>query len=202
MDRCHAANRCVPLPSFSAAEVWCLYRPRGNEADINDGQMPIVEVGLMAERLSKPRPMDGQTEPQVATSSGVTAEHLRRVRRQTRALPAVRHRVRRHQPCLVGDGPGARPRSLPDGLGAVYRHARDFYLAGDAPRGCFQLGTAVTEANRDPDVRAVVEHTMPAFTATFAQRFERAVRARTGASPAVLDALIDTTIGVICARPD
>ena len=37
----------------------------------------------------------------------------------------------------------ARPRSLRDGLGAVYRYARDFYLAGDdAPRGCFLLGTA------------------------------------------------------------
>jgi hypothetical protein len=29
-----------------------------------------------------------------------------------------------------------------------------------------------------------------------------AVRARTGASAAVLDALIDATVGVICARPD
>jgi TetR/AcrR family transcriptional regulator, copper-responsive repressor len=121
-----------------------------------------------------------------------------------------------------------RPRSLPDGLRAVYRYARDFYLAGDAPRGCFLLGTAVTEANRDPEVRTIVEDTMSAFTATFAQRFERAerdgelsphapdalaqiatatlntlaVRARTGASAAVLDALIDATVGVICVRPD
>jgi TetR/AcrR family transcriptional regulator, copper-responsive repressor len=122
----------------------------------------------------------------------------------------------------------ARPRSLRDGLRAVYRYARDFYLAGgDAPRGCFLLGTAVTEANRDPEVRAIVEETMSSFTATFAERFERAerdgelsphapdalaqiatatlntvaVRARTGASAAVLDALIDATVDVICARP-
>lgn len=122
----------------------------------------------------------------------------------------------------------ARPRSLADGLRAVYRYARDFYLTGgDAPRGCFLLGTAVTEANRDPEVRAVVEATMSAFTATFAARFERAdrdgelsphspdalaqvatatlntlaVRARTGASAADLDALIDATVGVICG-PD
>jgi AcrR family transcriptional regulator len=119
----------------------------------------------------------------------------------------------------------ARPRSLPDGLRAVYRYARDFYLTGgDAPRGCFLLATAVTEANRDPQVRAVVEATMSAFTATFTERFERAerdgelsphapdvlahiatatlntlaVRARTGASAADLDALIDATVGVIC----
>ena len=123
----------------------------------------------------------------------------------------------------------ARPRSLRDGLRAVYRYARDFYLTGgDAPRGCFLLGTAVTEANRDPEVRAVVEATMLAFTTTFAERFERAerdgelsphtpdalahiatatlnalaVRARTGASVADLDTLIDATVGVICGRPD
>jgi AcrR family transcriptional regulator len=122
----------------------------------------------------------------------------------------------------------AKPRPLPDGLRAVYRYARDFYLAGDPPRGCFLLGTAVTEAYRDPEVRAVVEDTMSAFTATFADRFERAerdgelsphapgalaqiatatlntvaMRARTGADAAVLDALIDATIGVICGRPD
>jgi AcrR family transcriptional regulator len=119
----------------------------------------------------------------------------------------------------------ARPRPLPDGLRAVYRYARDFYLTGgDAARGCFLIGTAVTEANRDPDVRAVVEATMSAFTATFSERFERAerdgelashapnalahiataalntlaVRARTGASAAQLDALVAATIAVIC----
>jgi TetR/AcrR family transcriptional regulator, copper-responsive repressor len=123
----------------------------------------------------------------------------------------------------------ARPRSLRDGLRAVYRYARDFYLAGgDAPRGCFLLGTAVTEANRDPQVRALVEATMASFTATFAERFERAerdgelsphapdalaqiataalntlaVRARTGAPTAVLEGLIDATVDVICRRPD
>src|SRR5689334_12587104 len=51
----------------------------------------------------------------------------------------------------------ARPRPLRDGLGAVYRYARDFYLTGDdAPRGCFLLGTAVTEANHDADVRTII----------------------------------------------
>ena len=90
-----------------------------------------------------------------------------------------------------------------------------------------RLGTAVTEASRDPEVRAIVEDTMSAFTATFAERFERAerdgelsphapdalaqiataalntlaMRARTGASATVLDTLIDATVGVICARP-
>jgi hypothetical protein len=69
---------------------------------------------------------------------------------------------------------------------------------------------------------------MTAFTNAFAERFERAerdgelsahppdalaqiatatlntisLRARTGAHPDVLDALIDATVDVICARPD
>jgi TetR/AcrR family transcriptional regulator, copper-responsive repressor len=121
----------------------------------------------------------------------------------------------------------ARPRPLRDGLRAVYRYARDYYLAGDAgPRGCFLIGTAVTEATGDAEVRAVVEATMAAFTETFAERFERAeregelaphapdalaaiataalntlaVRARTGAPPETLDALIDATVDVICRR--
>lgn len=121
----------------------------------------------------------------------------------------------------------ARPRPLRDGLRAVYRYARDYYLAGDdGPRGCFLLGTAVTEAHRDPQVRALVESTLCAFTETFTGRFEQAardgelaragpnalahiataalnslaVRARTGAEPAALDALIDATVDVICGR--
>jgi AcrR family transcriptional regulator len=123
----------------------------------------------------------------------------------------------------------ARPRSLRDALRAVYRYARDYYLAGDdAPRGCFLLGTAVTAAHSDPEVRAVVETTMKAFTEAFAARFERArrdgelsphapdalaqiataalntisVRARTGADAVTLDAIIDATIDVICGPPD
>jgi TetR/AcrR family transcriptional regulator, copper-responsive repressor len=123
----------------------------------------------------------------------------------------------------------ARPRSLRDALRAVYRYARDYYLAGDdAPRGCFLLGTAVTTAHDDPEVRHIIESTLNAFTETFAERFERArrdgelsphapdalaqiataalntiaVRARTGADRATLDAIIAATVDVICARPD
>ena len=123
----------------------------------------------------------------------------------------------------------AEPGSLRDGLRAVYRDARDYYLVGDdEPRGCLLLGTAVTEARRDPQVRDIVESTMTAFTETFAERFEQAardgelgaaapdalghiatatlntlaVRARAGASVADLDMLIDATVGVICGRRD
>lgn len=118
----------------------------------------------------------------------------------------------------------AAPDPLRDGLQTAYRAARDFYLAQDG-RGCFLIGTAVTEANRDPEVGAIIETTFAGFTAVFAERFERAahqgelaahppealaqiataalstlaVRTRSGASPDVLDTLIDATVDVICA---
>jgi len=121
------------------------------------------------------------------------------------------------------------PEPLRNTLRSVYRGAKEYYLAGhDAPRGCFLLGTAVTESTGDTHVREIVESTMTAFTNAFAERFERAerdgelsahppdalaqiatatlntisLRARTGAHPDVLDALIDATVDVICARPD
>jgi TetR/AcrR family transcriptional regulator, copper-responsive repressor len=117
------------------------------------------------------------------------------------------------------------PRSLRDGLRAVYQGACVFYQVGDQdPRGCFLIGTAVTEANGDPQVRTIVDETFEAFTAAFTERFERAardgqlaplppaalahiatatlnniaLRARTGASAAAIDALIDATIDAIC----
>jgi|SRR5215211_2172555 len=122
----------------------------------------------------------------------------------------------------------AKPRSLRAGLRAVYEGARKFYLAGDdAPRGCFLVGTAVTEATHDDRVRAIVDLTFDAFTELFAERFERAardgelssaaapralaeiatatlniiaLRARTGAKAEVLSALIDATVDVVCGR--
>jgi TetR/AcrR family transcriptional regulator, copper-responsive repressor len=119
----------------------------------------------------------------------------------------------------------AQPRPLTDTLRAVYHGAARWYLAGDdGPRGCFLIGTAVTEARRNPRVRAIVESNFAAFTHMFADRFERAaldgelaphsptalahiataalntiaLRARTGAEPEVLDAIVDATVDVIC----
>ncbi len=117
------------------------------------------------------------------------------------------------------------PRTLRDGLRALYRGARDFYLTADpAPRGCFLIGTAVTEAARDADVRAAVDGTFDAFTAAFTKRFEQAaadgelaplpataaaalatatlntiaLRIRAGAGPETVDALVDSFVAVVC----
>jgi AcrR family transcriptional regulator len=119
----------------------------------------------------------------------------------------------------------AQPRPLREALRAVYRGAARWYLAGDGgPRGCFLVGTAVTEARRNQKVGAIVESTLAALTDMFADRFERAalvgelaphsptalahiaaaalntiaLRARTGAEPELIDAIIDATVDVIC----
>jgi AcrR family transcriptional regulator len=120
----------------------------------------------------------------------------------------------------------AKPGTLRERLVAVYRGALAVYLAGrDGPRGCFLVGTAVTEATRDEKVRHIVEATFGAFTDLFTERFARAVadgelgpsanprafgqlatatlntlalRARTGANRQVLDALIEATVDAVC----
>ncbi len=113
------------------------------------------------------------------------------------------------------------PGPLREVLRAALQGARDFYL-DDGGRGCFLIGTAVTEAGGDPEIRAIAESTFAAFTQTFTARFERAaregelahapealaqiavaalnnlaVRARTGADRPTLDALIDATVNVV-----
>jgi TetR/AcrR family transcriptional regulator, copper-responsive repressor len=120
----------------------------------------------------------------------------------------------------------ARPGPLRDQLRHIYRSAAAFYrVGGNRPRGCFLVGTAVTEATRDERVRAAVDATFEAFTELFAARFEKAagdreisastgsralaqiatatlntiaLRVRTGASDEVIDALIDATVDVVC----
>jgi TetR/AcrR family transcriptional regulator, copper-responsive repressor len=120
-----------------------------------------------------------------------------------------------------------KPGPLPERLRAVYRSAAAIYRAGgDPPRGCFLVGTAVTEATRDERVRTIVDTTFEAFTELFAERFERAaregelatsaspralaqiataalntiaLRARTGAKGEVLSAIIDATVDVVCS---
>lgn len=119
----------------------------------------------------------------------------------------------------------AKPRPLRATLRAVYRGAAEFYRGGEGcSRGCFLVGTAVTEAVRDERVRSEVEATFDAFTELFTERFQRAaedgelaaapapalaeiataalnniaLRIRTGANGNVIDGLIDAAVNVIC----
>ena len=119
------------------------------------------------------------------------------------------------------------PGTLRERLCLLYEGAAAFYLQGgpEAPRGCFLVGTGLTEALLSPPVRAVLEQTFDAFTRSFARAFQRAVataelsasvspedlaqlatatmntlslRARTGAAPNMLKRLAAAAIEIIC----
>jgi AcrR family transcriptional regulator len=112
-------------------------------------------------------------------------------------------------------------------LGALYAKALSIYLANGA-RGCFMIGTAVTEAAADPAIRAalgdalreiegafaariararengeVVRHADPAALAKVAAAilYSLAVQARAGASRQSLEATASAAVDLICAAP-
>jgi len=109
-------------------------------------------------------------------------------------------------------------------LGAIFDRTVDIYRAGEAgQRGCFLIGTAVTQAVDDPEARELLATYIAETDALFRKRFERdagqlaagvapqaagamasgafhtlAVRARTGASEAELKAVGRAFVDLIC----
>jgi AcrR family transcriptional regulator len=66
-------------------------------------------------------------------------------------------------------------RPLPEALGRVYQAALALYFSGDAaPRGCFMIGTALTEAVRDDEVRAALAGGLEEIDRAFAARLRLA----------------------------
>lgn len=118
-------------------------------------------------------------------------------------------------------------RSLREGLGIVYATALSIYLDESAgARGCLLIGTAAVEAVLHPAVRAVLHGSLTAFEQELEERFRLArdrgeicaaadatalarlasavlhslaVRARAGESRAVLEAIADSGVAMICA---
>jgi TetR/AcrR family transcriptional regulator, copper-responsive repressor len=191
-------------------------RPRAYEPDIALGRArdTFWRKGFAATSLDDLAAGMGMNRPSIYAAFGdKRALYLRAVTEYSRASVAALDQALTER------------RSLRDGLRAVYQDAAAFYQAGaQAPRGCFLIGTAVTEANGDRRLRAILDATFEAFTAAFTKRFERAardgqlaplppaalghiataalnnvaLRARTGASVTAIDALIDATIDAIC----
>jgi len=109
-------------------------------------------------------------------------------------------------------------------LGIIYLSAIRIYRAGDAgQRGCFLIGTAVTQAVDDPEARDLLARFVAESDALFADRFARskaelapgvdaegagaiavatlhtlAIRARTGADEASMQKVADAAIALIC----
>lgn len=116
------------------------------------------------------------------------------------------------------------PAPLREVLTLIFERTTDIYRRGDAgQRGCFLIGTAVTQAVADPEARALLARFIAETDAAFLERLTRevgqlspgvdpkaaaalctatfhtlAVRARTGAGEEEMKALARGTVGLIC----
>lgn len=117
-------------------------------------------------------------------------------------------------------------RRLREALIDVYEGALSIYFSGDGrPRGCFVVGTAVTEASEDPEIRGSLAAGLNTFDAEFEARLRKArengelkddadlamlavlatatmhtiaIRARAGATRAELRKIARGAVRVIC----
>ena len=118
----------------------------------------------------------------------------------------------------------ARP--LREGLRLVYAKALSMYFPGGRqPRGCFMIGTAVTEAVADPHIRQALTDGFRSFDKAFEKRMRQAreagelpaasdpamlgrlassflyflaIRSRTGETRKSLEAFADAAVELIC----
>ena len=93
---------------------------------------------------------------------------------------------------------------LGEALMRVYDGALSIYFSGDGrPRGCFVIGTAVTEAVEDAEIRQSLMAGFQTFDTDFEARF-RAAREKgelkEGADPAALAVLATATMHTIAIR--
>ena len=117
-------------------------------------------------------------------------------------------------------------RPLREGLRRVYAAALDMYFPeGAKARGCFMIGTAVTEAVGDPKIREALAEGFRAFDKAFEARFREAIergelpaktdvamlgrlasafmyflaiRSRSGETRKALEAFADAAVELIC----
>ena len=98
----------------------------------------------------------------------------------------------------------ASDRNLDEALVSVYEAALSIYFSGDdRPRGCFVIGTAVTEAVEDSKVRDSLAAGILAFDADFEARFRRGREKgelKNDTDPAVLAMLATATMHTIAIR--
>lgn len=95
-------------------------------------------------------------------------------------------------------------RPLREALRHVYEKALDIYYGGGAsPLGCFMLGTALTEAVGDCEVRGLLAEGLRAFDGAFERRIRHAIDEgdlKTRRDPAELARLASATLYFIAIR--
>jgi AcrR family transcriptional regulator len=123
----------------------------------------------------------------------------------------------------------ARNRPLREALHRVYRAALSLYFSGErGARGCFLIGTALTESVGDAEVRKALRDALHEIDTAFAGRIRLAreqgelphdadpsalariasallhslaIRSRAGEPRRVLEAMIEPTLDLICGAP-
>jgi AcrR family transcriptional regulator len=100
--------------------------------------------------------------------------------------------------------PLAEDMPLDEALMRVYDGALSIYFSGDGrPRGCFVIGTALTEAVEDAEIRQSLAAGFQTFDADFETRFRTAIgkgELRDDADPAALAVLATATMHTIAIR--
>jgi AcrR family transcriptional regulator len=100
--------------------------------------------------------------------------------------------------------PLAEDLPLDDALMRVFDGALSIYFSADGPQlGCFVVGTAVTEAVGDADIRQSIAAGIHTFDACFEARFRAALakgELKPGADPAALALLASATLHSIAIR--
>jgi TetR/AcrR family transcriptional regulator, copper-responsive repressor len=95
-------------------------------------------------------------------------------------------------------------RPLDEALMLAYEAALSLYFSGDgSPRGCFVIGTAVTEAVEDPEIRNSLAAGFRSIDADFEARFRAAQERgelKADADPAALAILASATMQTIAIR--
>jgi AcrR family transcriptional regulator len=98
----------------------------------------------------------------------------------------------------------ASPGNLPEVLMRVYDAALDIYFSGDEHvRGCFVVGTAITEALGDPEIQDMVTGGFRKLDADFEMRLREARGAgelKKDADPEALAMLVSATMHTIAIR--
>jgi AcrR family transcriptional regulator len=88
-------------------------------------------------------------------------------------------------------------------LERIFASALNIYLSGEAPRGCFTMVTAASEAVGDPEIRAMVLDGLTELDKAFANCFRRAREKGElpeSADPATLAQIASATVHTIAIR--
>jgi AcrR family transcriptional regulator len=93
---------------------------------------------------------------------------------------------------------------LAEGLREMYAGALELYFSNTpAPRGCFLIGTAATEAVRNEKVRATYRGSLALFDSLLEERFRLAKKTGeidAGSDPAILAKLADSIMFALAVR--